>query len=76
MFAIVVLCALFNGKAFKSANRNHCHGVRLMDIKQFSGDAGGNHLPSFMANNKEYVTHKDRERIWKKIISLEKKKII
>ncbi|MDD4878573.1 MAG: hypothetical protein PHO02_06070 [Candidatus Nanoarchaeia archaeon] len=47
-----------------------------MDIKQFSGDAGGNHLPSFMANNKEYVTHKDRERIWKKIISLEKKKII
>ena len=75
MFAVVACCVLFNGKAFKSANKNHCHGVRLMD-KQFSGNAGGNHLPSFMANTKEYVTHKDRERIWKRMISLEKKKLI
>ena len=69
-------CVLFNGKAFKSNNKNHCHGVQLMQLKKFSGDAGGNHLPGFMANTKEYVTHKDRERIWKSMISLEKKKLI
>lgn len=73
MFAVIVLCALFNGKAFKPANKNHC---MAMQDERFTGDAGGSHLPSFMTNTKEYVTHKDRERIWKRMISLEKKKSI
>lgn len=69
----VLLCGLFNSKAFKPANKSHC---MMVETEKFTGNAGGNHLPSFMANTKEYITHKDREKIWKKIISLEKKKLI
>lgn len=76
MALFVLFCGLFNSKAFKPTNKSHCMGVSLMQTEKFTGDAGGNHLPSFLASNKEYVTHKDRERIWKKMISLEKKKLI
>lgn len=73
MVVFILLCGLFNSKAFKPNNKSHC---MMAQDENFTGDAGGNHLPGFMANTKEYITHKDRERIWKKMISLEKKNAI